>query len=102
MTVQIDAVDCEMKFANLPLAVEYSDSRGSITSEFASISLNQNGCDSESIKEYHHLNRPYFNVTDSELDIVLQVGESWIFKIPTPQHEDEQTDGHTYTIKVST
>ena len=48
MTVQIDAVDCNLKFANLPLVVEYSDSRGSITTEFASVSLNQKGCDTDS------------------------------------------------------
>ena len=72
-----------------------------LTTEFASISLNQNGCDSETIKTYHHLNRPYFNVTDLELDVILKIGESWIFKVPTPQHEDNRTDEHTFTTKVS-
>ena len=99
-TVNIEATDCELSFAQLPLTVEYSDSRGVIESEFALISLNQNACNTT--EEYHYLNRPYFNISENqELDFILSVAEGWIWKAPIPLHEDNRTDEHDFTILVS-
>ena len=101
MTVTVDAKDCEFSFEELPLVIKYTDGRGSIQTDLATLSLNLVGCNQNATEKYHHIYRPYFNVTeDEQLTFILEAGQSWIWPIPDALHEDNRTSEHLYTIKV--
>lgn len=84
------------------MVLKYTDARGKILTNFASVSLTPAGCETfaEAIEP---ILRPYFNLKSIEtLEYTLLVGESWTWPIPEPSHEDDSTDEHTFTYKVKT